>query len=221
MGLQTANGHAILKGTLALPLVGAWQAELAIDAEDGLDGATTIELADGALNLVGTTRGGVFVDGTYVRIFAGKDGLGRDVRPRHYNSVSVNVVLNDILRVTGDSLSPTADRALLSRTLPAWTLTKGRAGRAIDALVKAAGAGASSWRFLPDGSLWVGAETWPASGLDRDVDVLDEQPQQRRMLLGVEAPTLLPGTTLFGRRVTRVEYQFKDAGARMLAWFET
>jgi hypothetical protein len=224
MSLIEVNGFGVTRGYISLPQVGCWQGQLECNSQNPIQNPITITLgADGArgqLKLVGTARGGQYVDGAFVLVFGGNDNLGKPVKAKHYNSASLRVVLEDILRVTGDRLSATADAATLSRPLPSWTLMgKQACGRSIDLVVKAADPSAS-WRFLPDGTVWVGPETWPDSGLNDDVVVLDERPDHSNMLMGVEAPTLLPGTTIKDRHVSRVVYDLDGVGARMIVWFE-
>jgi hypothetical protein len=80
---------------------------------------------------------------------------------------------------------------------------------------------AVTWRVLPDGTIWAGPETWPDSGLTTDdYQILDEDPREGTALLGVEAPVLLPGTALAGRRVSYVEHLINAEGVRSNVWFE-
>jgi hypothetical protein len=74
---------------------------------------------------------------------------------------------------------------------------------------------------LPDGSVWVGQESWPDSGLTADVyQVLSEDPSRAQAILGIETPLLMPGTTLGGRRVSYVEHRFGQPETRSSVWFE-
>lgn len=221
MALVTANDLAVLDATICLPRTGAWTADLKVDSPDALAGRVTISIDDGRLTLVGTAfRTGAFVDTAYVRVVGGAGGLRALARARHYNGTNLRIVLRDLLAAGGETLSATADGSTLAKALPAWTTSAISVGRMIARAIESAAPGAS-WRILPDGTLWVGPETWLDSGLAADsYQVMDEDPRRGEALLGVEAPLLLPGTTLGDRRVSYVEHRVGDAGVRSVAWFE-
>jgi hypothetical protein len=129
-------------------------------------------------------------------------------------------VLGHLLGDAAEKLSPSADAATIARQLASWTTAALPTGVVIAAALASAAPGAS-WRVLPDGTVWLGPETWPDSGLTvDDYQILDEEPRQFLALLGVEAPILLPGTMLGDRRVSRTEHVVDAEGVRTWAWFE-
>ncbi|HSS39712.1 MAG TPA: hypothetical protein VLT58_13175 [Polyangia bacterium] len=221
MALVEVNGAGVIDGRLFFSRSGAWHAELRVDSLTEIAGAVTISIADGRLVLNGTAwRGAEYVDTAFVRVVAGADGLRKLALARGYNQTSVRVVLGHLLGDAGERLSPTADAATLARPLTSWTTAALPTGVVITRLLQSAAPGAS-WRALADGTIWVGPETWPDSGLSTDdYQILDEDPRQLVAHLGVEAPLLLPGTTLAGRRVSRVEHTLDAEGVRTWAWFE-
>jgi hypothetical protein len=221
MALLTVNGLAILDGSsLYFPRVGAWHAELRVDTPDAIGPACEISIADGKLVLEGTAdRGGVFVDTGFVRVVAGKNGLGTTARPKHYDDPSIRIVLADLVATAGETLASSADASMLARHLTAWTTTARPVGNVVDLLLRQAAG--SSWRMLADGTLWVGAETWPDSGLSADdFQILAELPSDGTAELGMEAPTLMAGVALAGRRVSAVEHRIDAGGVRATVWFE-
>lgn len=222
MALIEVNGRAVIAATIRIPRLGAWSADLVVDAQEALTGACTVVVAGGP-TLKGTaTRGGLWLDTAYVRVTAGADGLRRTATAKHYRAVTARVVLVDLCRAAGETLSPTSGAAVTGLQLAAWTQTAQPIGRAISALLADRRLAAPAWRMLADGTLWVGVESWPDSGLKDVVDVqeLGRLPHEGRCELGVEAPTLLPGTLLGGRKVSLVEHSLADDQVRSAVWFE-
>lgn len=222
MALINVNGLGVISATIAMPRHGAWVADLIVDAQAQVDGACQLDML-GGLTLKGTaTRTGVWQDTAYVRVTAGADGLRKLATPKHYRSTTARIVLLDLLRTAGEMLSPTADSKTTSLSLQAWTTIAQPIGNAISALLGDARLVDNAWRVLPDGTLWVGAETWPAADLTNvaDYQELARLPHEGRSDLGFNAPALLPGTTLAGRKVSYVEQVLRDDSVRTAAWYE-
>lgn len=223
MAFITANGKNVLDGTrITIPRTGLWHADLAVDAPDGLSGACTLAI-EGGLTLVGTAaRAGVWIDTAHVRLLPGAAGLGKLAKAKHYRNVSLSVVLRDLLATAGEKVAASSDASVLAAHLPMWTQAQQEVGAAITALVSDRRRPDAVWRALPDGTIWVGKETWPDSGLQtpRDYQELDEAPQEGRAELGIEAPQVLPGQLLGGRRVSGVEYRLDGGALRKSVWFE-
>jgi hypothetical protein len=222
MALVLVNDRAAIEATICMPRVGAWHADIRVDQATDITGRATISVFDGRLTLTGTVSvGGVWQDAVHLRVVGGGDGLRKTARPKHYNSITARIVLSDLLAAAGEQLAASADPTTLTRSLGAWTTNGMPIGRLVSALLDSAAPG-SSWRVLSDGTVWVGPETWPDSGLvEADYQTIDEAPERMEALLGVEAPLLLPGTTLGGRRVSYVQHHVGGAGVRTIVWFES
>ncbi len=95
-------------------------------------------------------------------------------------------------------------------------------GRSIAALFGDARAAKATWRMLPDGSLWVGPETWSDSGMAEpdDFTEIDESPELAAVDLGVDARWPMPGTLLAGRRVSYTEITIEGGAVRARVLFE-
>jgi hypothetical protein len=220
MGLVVVNDLGVLEGSrITLPRAGAWHADLVVDKPDALTGAVSINIGEGTLVLRGTVvRGGAFVETARVQVVGGADGLSETAEPKHYTGVSLGLVLGDLLKTAGETLSPTADSSVLARGVEHWTTLGLPIGRIIGRLMSTAAPDAT-WRVLPDGTVWVGIESWPDSGLaESDYEITHQADDQDMAVIGIEVPRLLPGTELGGRRVSVVQYHI-DAGIRMEAWF--
>jgi hypothetical protein len=217
MALVTAGGVPAFKGTLLFPRVGVWSADLDLDTREAVAGTITIVSADGA-SFQGTARGGDPAYGhTRARIVGGAGGLSKQAQPKHYVLPTMRTVLTDLARSAGETLSPTIAPALLSARLSAWTVIAMTVGEALGALVAWALPAGSSWRVLPDGTLWLGQEAWPEAAV-KSWRELDRRPRERLLELALEAPSLMPGTVLAGDRIDYVEARFSSAGVRATAW---
>jgi hypothetical protein len=219
VSLAKANGAGVVKAVLSLPRVGAWHADLEIDSEDASRFAKAVELSvgDGALTFAGTAyRGGAYGGRVIVRVVGGAGGFGKQLDPKAYRQIPAKIVLTDILDGAGEKLSGTADAGPLSAELAFWSRPKSLAGAALTNLVDAL---ESTWRVLADGTVWVGAEAWPAAKV-KNPHVIHEAPDDGRIEFGSDLPSLLPGTTFLDKKVTRVVHHFDPKNVHTEAWFE-
>lgn len=243
----TVDGSSGLRGRVAFPRTGAWTADLKIAFKDseaqavtGEDSAaigdsflsnvtkfSTVDIDDGRLILQGAhERAGLWQEIGHVRLVGGAGGLRKIAAAKHYTSATLRVVLGDLLAGAGEKLSPTSDPAVLATPISTWTTVAIATGRLITQLLRTASL-AANWRVLPDGTVWVGVETWPDSGLvaGDDYQVMTEDPARLFAKLGIEVPLLLPGTTLGegteARRVSYVEHSLDEPETRTEVWFET
>ena len=233
MALVDANGSPAIETKPCFPRIGAWHCDLLVDDPAVLTGSVRIVIdtqqqAQGlvaGLVLVGTAipgRSGVFVDTGHVRVVAGAGGLGLSAAPKHYNGTSLGIVLRDLLATAGETLSAIADASVLGTDIDSWTTTAKPIGAVIADLFRSQ-APTAAWRMLPDGTMWAGVETWPDSGLDPTTyQIFEQSAEQGSMLVGIDAPALLPGTTFEGQRVSYVEHSVGQAGegVEMRVWFE-
>lgn len=218
MAHSTCNEASILSGRVTLPRQGVWHAELVLLAEQPPSGGVTVRLG-AALSLRGTVvRSGVFAGQVRVWVVGGAGGLQRQLEPKWYLGAPRRLPLVDLVEEAGERLATTADPALLDEVLsPGWTRVRATAAEALGRLLEGTGA---SWRILPDGSLWAGAETWPTAQGMADLVVLEEDRSRGRLVLATEAPQLLPGQTLRGDRVSDVEITVEPERLRLEALLE-
>ncbi len=218
MALVTANGLDVTSGRIVLPRARRWFADLAVDDPDGFAVGDAVELVvgDGLLTLRGTAgRADVFLATAGVHVLGGADGLSTRAAPKWYRQAPARLVWDDLLRTAGEAAASSADAGLLSTTLPAWCVRGASIGMQLDELVVALGA---TWRVLVDGTIWVGQESWPEA--DVDLELMELSPPEDRAMFKCEAPALLPGTVLDGRRVSRVEHLIGEASVRTIAYYE-
>jgi hypothetical protein len=217
---STANGHTVLEAVVMLPRVMVWQADLVIDSADAtpFTGTVTLSLADGALFLVGAPwrPPAVWRDHTHVRIVGGAAKLRTRLDAGAFTKTTARAILLDIVSGAGERLSDTIDPALLGTHLDSWVRLESSAGAALTSIAAELGA---VWRVLPDGSIWLGAETWPDAA-PSDYTILDRNIEDAIMLIGADAPTLLPGTMFEGGKVGRVVHRLGQANTRTDVTFD-
>jgi len=216
MAYCTLNGIPVLRGSLVLPRIGRWHADLVVDSPAALAGPVTLAFADGALKFDGTIfRGDVSQQSFHCRIVAGANGLAKEVPAKFYTGVPLRLPLGDILKEVGEKLSVSADEGVLARLLPKWSRTKGPAAHA---LAELADLGEASWRFMPNGSLWLGREGWLE--IDFPHQVLRSDPADDRFEIASDLPLLRPGVVFGGRRISAVIHTFGPERVRTEAWIE-
>ncbi len=213
MSLVTLQGDAVLSGTVARPLSGAWVARLEVDTVAEPLGPMTLSLA-GTL-LAGTiSQASVFASRVRCVLVGGAGGLATVLPAKFYRSVTLRTVIVDTLIAAGERFSATSDPAVYGQALPAWARTAGTTAQALDALVaKVPGA---SWRVLADGSIWVGRVAWAAKSLTFETlsETLAENGIDLRAEIATADLSLDAGVSLLGRRVKRVHHVVTSGSVR-------
>ena len=227
MALVTANGVAVISGTVLRPLVGAWTADLVIDQIDGtgFDAGTRVNIqSDNGYSLTGTVaqdRTGAFLDAVHVRVVGGAGGLAKAASARSYAQPGAFVrdVLNGLCADAGETLSSTTDASFLTTNLTAWSTIGGNpVMRNLRALLDIV-APTLSWRILADGTLWVGAETW--SQVTTDFQIMSQDPGDGSYHIGIESPFIVPGTSLPGvGNVGMVQDDIAEGHLRSRVWID-
>lgn len=213
--LVTVNGLPCLQATLRLPRTGVWIADLVVDATAAIEGSVTVSV--GQMTLKGrAARTGLARDTAVLRVLAGAGGLSAKVPAKFYRRCPAKAPLQDILAAAGEMLSSTVEAGLLNQQLVAFVLVRQKAADALRALADKLGV---TWRVLEDGTVWLGEESWPDANVS--LDLIADDPRQGFTEYGSDSPTLLPGTTLDGKRVSQVEHRILPASVRTRVWFET
>lgn len=223
MSLVEINGVAVLSGSISMPLVGVWTADLVIDQPDGsgFDAGTEVSIVSGDFSLSGVVapdRTGDFLDAVHVRVFGGKGGMKKTATARSYvqPGAFVRDVVNGLMNDSGESISSTALQSFMSTNLPAWSVLSMSVSQALQTLIDVVSPGLNL-RILADGTLWIGSESWPESGAA--FDILSQDPTQGVFELGVESPQIVPGVSLAGiGNVGRVEHTIESGRIRSRVW---
>jgi hypothetical protein len=213
------NGAPVFQATIAFPRFGIWHADLAVADGTAPVGAVTLTFATGAISWKGFAyRGGAPFETATVRVVGGAGGLatGMQLPAQAYGACPLQIPLNDILNAAGEKLSPNADPTVLNAPLQAWTRGIGPAGTAIASLMTAVGA---SWRAMPDGTIWVGHETWPTSTVTTPT-LLTDEPMHGQQDIYDDLPNVLPGTVLNGRQISYVQQIVREDHLRTEVLYE-
>lgn len=222
----TANGVPAIRANIVRPRIGAWHADLAVDAQaaDAFTGAVAIRVAESLTFQGFARRAGIHHDTVFVRVVGGAGGLTTALQPRSWQNVPLRIPLADCLVGSGETLSPSADAATLGTLLPKWVRPQRSAGNELQALLAAAKVAA--WRVLPDGTIWVGPETWPTVTIDyQEIEFL---PHLNRLEFGADVPAIAPGQVFTGasddpysgRKISSVEHVADAQGVRHRVFFE-
>jgi hypothetical protein len=204
-------GVPVIEACLRLPRVGVWRAEVVLDSETPVAGKVVLR-ADGGGEWHGTVRRSDVARGVVaVEVVGGAGGLARQLPPKTYRNMTVRVALTDLLRETGEQLSPSASAAVLDQSLPAFARFAGPASAVLCELLGPR----VGWRILADGSFWVGGERWaPIEALE-----LNAWAEKAEAELDVNF-AVHPGSTVAGRRVSLVHHEVAARRLRTRVWFE-
>lgn len=203
--LSTGQTFDVTGGLVTLPRTGIWTADLRVNTVDELPDRVILDL--GAAEMPAAVNKAELVGGmTEVRLVGGAGGIGDDARKKYYHRPLVRHVVSDLLRDAGETLAATSSPEILGKELEAWATMERPGGTMLSALCEVVGRGAN-WRILADGTLWIGTETWPDSGIDAR-QVRADGPNAAAVV-GTDIPSLLPGTLLSGRRVDTVQHNLE------------
>lgn len=187
MSDATLDRESVLRATLTVPLLGAWTLDVETDTARTITGRVAF-VANGTTWSGTVVRGGVEAGTWRGRLVGGAGGLRRTLPARAYRSVTARTIAEGILSEAGEQL---AENANLDTILTNWS-RPGLTGAELLALL--VGYLSLGWRVQPDGAVWVGAESWPLYA--GEIEELGRDPQRGLVTAAIDAPTLLPGTTL-------------------------
>ena len=207
------NGYAVLQADLVRPWAGRWTARVALDG--GLIAGDLAQLHLLGLDYSGTVREAGVIGGRGYAMIVAAAGLDRALSAQHYaGGVSVRLLLADLLESLGEALAGTSDPDLMARVLPAWTRPAGPALNSLDALADYLG---TTWRTLPDGTVWVGSDTWTPTADEWRLTAGD--PGAGRLTLAADVATFGPGDSLDSAgsyRIRSVKHCVTPASARSI-----
>lgn len=216
--LTTAAGVVdVLEVEITMPRAGAWVARGLTDSDAAVIGAASLRY--GAATLVGMLRGRARASTSGAQAFelvGGGGGLAAVVAPRYYRGAPASTVVSDLLRDAGETLSATHDAAMLAGTLAGYVRPEASAGTILRDIVRRVG---GTWRTLDDGSVWVGADTWPAVTVD-PLDVDGEDAAAGVVTLSPSEIDQRPGTTVLGQRVSAVVHRLAGGSLTSEVWLE-
>jgi hypothetical protein len=216
MSRQTLNGYPLLQAIITEPQSGRWTATVEVSTETAPVDPVEISFDDGAVVLVGAIHGGGVESGRWLgRIVGGTGGLSTELTSKAYRAMPLQIVLDDIISETDETLATTAT-SLITRTVPHWHRQIGYGTRAMSALADAVG---MVWRVLRDGTIWIGVDTFPAVSVDATWTQLHAFPDLGMVEIAPgDAPLVGPGVTWNGVSVGTVLTRLDGGVLRQEVW---
>lgn len=206
----TLSGYGVVSGTLRVPRVGNWIADLIVDTDTAPSGRVSLDLF-GATWSGTVLRAGGFA-GRFSVTVVGGGGLWKKVQGKSYGAVPLSLPLQEILTAGGEALASAPPASKIA----GWTRFGAAAERCLSQLLEGRGL---DWRVQPDGKVWVGAETWPAAE-PFEYTIIDSVPAEHRMEIAGESALPLPGTVFEGQRVSSVLHTLTASKWRTVIRFE-
>jgi hypothetical protein len=180
---------------LMLPYAGNWSCRVEMTGPAVLpDGPVTVqigaELMRGFVARTGADRGqyiGIIVGG---QARTSSQGLHRNVTGQHFWQTPARTILSQTLALVGEVLATDSNGVDTVLNFPRRAV---RCDRVLDDLADALGV---VWRVKPDGSVWLGADSWPATRATFTYQ--SKQPDMAAPLLAPDPqqPLIVPGVTV-------------------------
>lgn len=209
MSLFQLGDAPIVRGTITLPRTGRWQADIELESAPPGEGSP-VTLRGPGIELVGHAgRVGSFHGAHRVRAVGGTGGLTQELPAASYRNMPVGLLLEEILGPAGERLSSLVGASVTTRTVPSWVRPAGLAGAALAALAELVGV---TWRLLPDGSVWLGDDSWASASVGGEV--FDADPITRGVSVALDSAALLPGQTWRGFKVESITHTITGTGFR-------
>jgi len=211
---HTIAGVPILSAQICEPRVGRWTADVEADTAEDITGSVTLTL--GSVTLVGTVHRGGLDSGRWSgRIVGGTGGLSTTLNPKNYAGATLQHVVDDIIRESGETLD-SASTSLIGHVTANWHRTRGPASHALQAVADELSV---PWRVTRSGTVLLGAQTATAL-TTTEVQVLDRPESGALLVAPAGDPELRPGV-LFGDRVISYVATLIGAGKiRQELWFD-
>jgi hypothetical protein len=206
-----ANGLLVIEGQITEPKNGPWTARLEIDEEE-TDLAGKVEIVIGSQHWKGIATGAV-EQGRYVaRVIAGASGLKKELDAKYYYQSSLSMVLQDIMRETGETFDQTlSEAAVTTFIVPRWARLRGEARLALAQITKEV---AGFWRHSREGRIFIRkAEQWTT--LKGDYVEIARDPSSSTVEIAPEdEPFALPGAQLGQDKIIEVVTTWDGSGLR-------
>lgn len=214
MASASIDQRDVYAARISLPRTGTWSARVVHEGVEPLFGHVSLE-ADG-LVLEGTVqRSGIEGGRGYSLVQGGAGGLTRELPARFWRGGTIQLVLEDLMRETSESLVDDLELPLKSTR---WSRSRTSGGAELDRVCHWLGSDVV-WRLRRDGRVWLGREAW----VNPDVEhiELERSPQDARLLIAPEGLVdIEPGSVLNGERVDSVVHRVEPSQLRTEVFLE-
>lgn len=223
--LQLANGNtlSVMEGDLLLPFIGNWSAHLVLAEGDAAPTGLgkVVWLGDESTSYI--IRSGENEGRFSVLAVGGQGGFWKTVPSKMYDyRLKLSLPLTEMLSSVGESLSSKSSIATTSLELSNWVRTTSRCDELLSKLTDQAKA---IWRVLPDGTVFVGVDTWPTAP-NFEYSLQWQDPTWSSATFIVTSLSLRPGQRfpistlpISNRKVSCVRYEISPTVTRMTVWF--
>lgn len=223
--LQLSDGTqlGVMDGDLLCPYYGNFSAHLVLaDASAAPTGAVT-------LVWFGTSFSGYSIrsgdnEGRYsCLVVGGNGGFWKTVPSKMYDyRVKANLPLTEILSSVGERLSSKSTPSILAKELVNWPRLTQRCDECLNVITDQIGA---VWRVLPDGSVFVGTDSW-TNAPDFDYSLQWRDPTWSSATFIMQSVGILPGQRwpagtlpISNKKVSCVRYQISPSDFYTTVWF--
>ena len=190
MAVLTLNSAPVLAATITMPGVGLWVASVEVATTTAPTGRVAITPETGAAWSGTVLEGGVHGQTWRGRIVGGAGGLRDELPATSYRVATLQDVLADVLRESGETLA--SGTSLAAWAVALYVRQRRTAARTVADVARAAGV---PWRVTRAGDVRVVDEAWAAYAL-ADVTVVAEAPDRRRHELAGAVLGIDPGVAL-------------------------
>jgi hypothetical protein len=180
-------------------------------AEDfAITDPVSLQLSDNVTLTGAVHRAGIYSGRWSARIVGGTGGLSEILDPQSYRVAPLQLVLDDLMTATGETLSSDSV-SLLDHFVAHWHRIQGPASHTLHALSDETG---HTWRIDRDGTVWLGTDTWPElSGFEYDL-TCHEQRRGVYTIAPRSEPLATPAITFDGQQITTVVTKLGDGSLR-------
>lgn len=179
----SVNGQQIVAGSLLVPLVGAWTADLTLATQQPVSGSATVVI--GNLTLIGYVyRSDSYGGQVRARLVGGAGGWRKPIPSQGYGTsggVSLSTVLRDAARACGETVDVAKDTTIGN----AYVRTAFVSSVAGDVLWQMVSQGfIPAWYVAPNGM--TATTSWPASVVSTPFTVTDQKTDEGSVEIATE-----------------------------------
>jgi hypothetical protein len=212
------NDLLVIEGEITEPKSGPWTARLEIDDEE-TELAGVVTITSGGVSFTGVASGAV-EQGRYIaRVIGGNSGLKKELTAKHYYQTSLKVVLDDLMRESGEVFDAVNSEPLVTAFIVSrWARLRAETRLALQQVAKEVD---GFWRVTRDGKVLIRkSEVWTV--LTDDYVEISRDPSSSVVEIAPEdAPFARPGTQLGNDKITEVITHWRSGEMRQRLVLDT
>ena len=213
------NNICIHKLSINLPYTGIWIGEFFITNEIDIENNVLIKI--GKTNWYGKVlESAVYGGMVRLKVSGSKNGMSGIVQAKHYKSLKLNILCTQILNEMGERMATTVNLNDLSFEPAHYVRFSGGCAATLNQVCTRFGL---NWRTLPNGTVWIGKETWPTLDVKSLTNyvLMDEDSSNLNREYAIDDPVIIPGNKVDNLNVMSVIYDIDDDKLRCTTWYQT